>query len=92
AVLGEATDRRSKSEAANAALADCAAKGGSPCKLQISYDNQCAVMVVGAKGFNFSNATAIDQARQGAMTVCGANGDASCHVYYSACSLPVRIR
>lgn len=92
AVLGTVTDMRSKSEAVKAALADCAGKGGSPCELQISYDNQCVVMVVGDKGFNFSNAVAMDHARQNAMKVCGADGDTSCHVYYSACSPPVRTR
>lgn len=91
-VLGTVTDMTSRREAEQAAMANCAAKGGSPCKLQIAYDNQCAVMAVGDKGINVNSAVTMDQARKDAMQTCSVDGDRGCHVYYSACSLPVRIR
>jgi hypothetical protein len=47
---------------------------------------------VGDKFFNASSAATIEEATQSGMKVCTANGNANCHVYYSACSLPVRIQ
>ena len=90
--VGTVTDLPSKSQAQRAALADCAAKGGSACKLQSTYDNECISMVVGSKVFNIAAGDTQNTANQSAMQTCSATGDPSCRVYYSACSLPVRIR
>jgi hypothetical protein len=91
-VLGAVTGVPNKSEAQQAALADCRAKGGSPCKLEIAYDNECAALVVGQKDYSINTGATADAANQLAMKTCSADGDAKCHVYYSACSLPVRIQ
>jgi hypothetical protein len=89
-VLGTATGLSSKSEAQQESMADCHAKGGSPCKFEIAYDNECAAMVVGNKGYSINTGDTADAANQLAMKTCSADGDPKCHVYYSACSLPVR--
>jgi hypothetical protein len=74
------------------ALADCQAKKGSPnCKVELWYTNGCAAMVVGDKGHNAKAGATPDEAIQAAMKVCSSE-DAHCFVYYSACSLPVRIQ
>lgn len=91
-VLGVSTDQSSKREALRRAVSDCAAKGGVNCKIEISYDNQCAVVVVGDGGYNASNATTVDKAAELSMKTCRDAGRTNCHVYYSACSLPIRIR
>ena len=91
-VLGVSTDKRSEREASQVATRDCAAKGGFNCKIEITYDNQCAVVVVGDGGYNASNATTANRAVELSMKTCRDAGRANCHVYYSACSLPVRIR
>ena len=92
-ILGTATNMQSKTEAKQAAMADCQAKGGgSNCKLQSVYRNECVVLLVGDKFFNFSAAVTIKAAIQSGMKVCTGDGNTNCHVYYSACSLPVRIK
>jgi len=90
--LGTSTNMISKNEAEQAALAVCQSKGGLLCKVNLSYDNECAVLVVGATGYNVSANVTLDKAIQHAMKVCGADGDKTCQVYYSACSLPVQIQ
>ena len=92
-VLGVAVDMRSESEAKQSAIADCQTKGGgSSCAPLISYRNGCAVLLVGDKFFNASSAATIEEATQSGMKVCAANGNTNCHIYYSACSLPVRVQ
>lgn len=92
-VLGAATDMQSESEAKQSAMADCQAKGGgSNCELQISYRNGCAVLLVGDKFFNAASAESVEKATQSGMKVCTANGNTNCHIYYTACSLPIRIQ
>jgi hypothetical protein len=91
-VLGAVTGLSSKSEAQQAAMADCQAKGGSPCKLEVAYDNECATLAVGSKGYSINTGNTPDAASQLAIKTCSADGDdPACHVYYSACSLPQRI-
>lgn len=92
-VLGVATDMQSESKAKQTAIADCQAKGGgSSCASLITYRNGCAVLLVGDKFFNASSAATVEEATQSGMKICTANGNTSCHVYYSACSLPTRIQ
>lgn len=90
--LGTATNMVSKNEAEQVALADCRSKGGLQCKVDVSYDNECAVLIVGATGYNVSANATLDKATQHGMKICSAGGDNTCQVYYSACSLPVQIQ
>lgn len=90
--LGVSADMRSKREASQAALQDCQAKGGLNCKIDTAYDNQCAVVVVGEGGYNVPNAATVNKAVELGMATCQAAGRRNCHVYYSSCSFPVRIR
>lgn len=91
-ILGVSTDKRSEREASRVAMQDCQSKGGARCKVDASYDNQCAVVVVGDGGYNVQNASTLDKAIATGTKTCRDGGLANCHVYYSACSLPVRIR
>ncbi len=91
-ILGAATGLSSKSQAKQVAMADCQAKGGSPCKFEIAYDNECAVLVVGDNGYNVSADVSLDKAIRFGMDICTEAKNTNCHVYYSACSLPVRIQ
>jgi hypothetical protein len=90
--LGVATDKRSKREASQVAMQDCQSKGGVNCKIDIAYDNQCAVVVVGDGAYNVPNAATVDKAVELGMKTCRSSGRSNCHVYYSDCSLPVRTR
>jgi len=92
-VLGAATDMKSESEARHNAIADCQAKGGgSNCKIQSVYRNECVALLVGDKFFNVSAAATVEEATQSGMRTCKGNSNTNCHIYYSACSLPVRIQ
>ena len=91
AVLGTATDMASKNEAEQRALKECQTKGGTQCKLQNSYSNACVAMITGSKIFNVGSDADLNRAVQSGMKKCTA-ADTDCHVYYSACSLPVRIQ
>lgn len=74
-------------------MADCQAKGGgTKCKFEISYRNSCVVLMVGDKYFNITPGPTTEEATKSGMKTCAANGNSKCHVYYSACSLPVRIQ
>ncbi len=89
--LGAVTDLSSKSEAERAAIADCRAKGGLQCAVEISYDNECAAMAVGDKIHNVTADVTLDKAIQSSIKTCR-EADTNCHVYYTACSLPARIQ
>lgn len=90
--LGAVTGMPSQGEAERAAMSKCVAKGGTQCKLQIWYKNGCAAMIVGNKEFNVQSAATADEATHLGMKICTSDGDANCHVYYSACSLPIQIQ
>ena len=91
-ILGAVTDLPSKSRAQQAAITDCQTKGGSPCKLEVAYDNECAAMAVGSNGYDVVADTTLNRAIQGSMKMCVDDKSEGCHVYYSACSLPVQIQ
>jgi hypothetical protein len=87
-ILGAAVGLPTEKEAVQAALADCRAKGGGAgCKLDISYYNQCAVLVTGNKVYNTASAATVEEASQIGINKC-AKEDANCRVFYSACSKP----
>jgi hypothetical protein len=90
-ILGNATDMANKSDAERTAMANCEAKGGTQCKVDVSFGNGCAAMVSGDSSYNVQGAPTLDEATQVAMKTCN-KATSHCHVYYSACSLPVRIR
>ncbi|TPG11785.1 DUF4189 domain-containing protein [Rhodanobacter glycinis] len=92
-IVGAVTGLSSKNEAQQAAMADCRAKGGSLCKLEIAYDNECVTLAADSMGYSINTGNTVDAANQLAMKTCSAIGEhLDCHVYYSACSLPVRIQ
>lgn len=87
--LGASKDMRSRRAAERAALTECAKRGGLSCKVQLSYHNQCGVIIAGDTGFNTSAAATVERASQIGMDRCTKSGDGGCHVYYSDCSPPV---
>ena len=89
--LGTAVNMSSSNEAEEVAMADCRAKGGTQCKIDVTYVNGCAAMVAGDTGFNVHGAPTLNEAIQQAMNTCTAS-TTHCRVYYSACSMPVRIQ
>jgi hypothetical protein len=90
--LGAVTGLKSKSDAQSLAIADCQAKGGLQCEVEVAYDNECAAMVLGHREHSSNAAATSAEAISLGMKICANAGDTNCHVYYSACSPPVRIR
>ena len=89
-VLGTAVSEDSERRAERTALADCQAKGGSPCKVQLTYSNGCGAMIVGSKGFSTAGAGTKEEAVQKGMAICQTDGDTACHVYYIDCGVAGR--
>lgn len=89
--LGVAVSLPSKRKAAKAAMTDCKAKGGISCELNFTYYNQCASMVMGASGSKINGAATLEEATAMSMRSCQTR-DSDCRVFYTACSMPQRIR
>jgi hypothetical protein len=89
--LGVSTDKASEAEAWLSAEENCHAKGGSNCTRLISYRNECVGMALGDKTYSFSAGATASDATEKATRKCMTN-TMNCHIYYSACSLPVRIQ
>lgn len=90
--MGVAVDKRSKADASRSAVEDCQRQGGVNCEIEAAYDNQCVAVITGNGAHNTPIAPALDQAIATGIKTCRDGGLANCRVYYSACSLPVRIR
>lgn len=91
-VVGMASSTSSKREARQEALDHCAEKGGVDCRLQMIYKNQCAAVSWGAEKGRFVVGDSIADAEEQAMRKCIDDGDSDCVIYYSDCSLPVRVQ
>jgi hypothetical protein len=85
-VLGEATGLGSKSEAERAAINDCKAKGGTSCKLEVSYQNACAALAGSATGYVVVSDGDLAVAESDALSTCSKAGYPNCHISYTACS------
>lgn len=86
-ILGAVTDMEDKSAAERAALSQCSKNGGQGCKVELSYYNQCAVLVTGNKKYLVQSAATIPEATNLGIKKCS-QGDVNCRVYYSGCSQP----
>lgn len=77
---------QSRSVAEKTALADCKAKGGVPCKLEIAYKNGCVALTVSTTGYNTAADLTTQKATQAGMNTCTKAGAKDCQTYYTACS------
>ncbi|MGH8082559.1 MAG: DUF4189 domain-containing protein, partial [Lysobacter sp.] len=90
--FGISEQRRRKSEARKLALEECRQRGGRACELHFVYKNQCAVVIYSATRAFSQSAESQDIAGALAMRECENSGGGECRVYYSGCSLPVRVQ
>lgn len=89
--LGAVVGLSSEKKAQQAALNKCRTNGGGNCSVDLTYHNQCAVMILGSKKYNTASAATVERATQLGMETCSAV-DTSCRVYYSGCSAAQRIQ
>ena len=90
AALGASVGMPNKRKAEKFALAQCREKGGKNCEIDMTFYNQCAVLVTGDRVYNTSHAATVEEASRLGIAECERE-DVNCRVYYSDCSLPVRI-
>lgn len=62
-VLGAAVNEATAQYAEQSAMADCKAKGGTQCHVEISFGNGCVAMVVGNSRMNVKDAASSKGAR-----------------------------
>jgi hypothetical protein len=90
--IGTVTGLSDKNTADAAALSQCRSSGGSDqCELLLSYQNQCAVIVSGAKYLNAHSAETVELASSWAIQQCSRRAT-NCKIYYSACTAPVLVQ
>lgn len=82
---------QSKRLAERAAMAGCKEKGGQGCKVVLSYINSCAALVWGLDYRSGAYGRTVEEAAGIASRECAAKTE-DCQVFFSACSLPVRVR
>lgn len=87
-VTGQKTERLAR----KAALAECKQRGASVCTADFTFRNQCAVVVSSASASFAQGAPTEKEAESLAMPLCVSSDAGQCWVYYSGCSLPVRVR
>lgn len=61
---GVVVNEPSEKEAAQTAIANCQSNDGLQCKVEMTYVNECAAVIVGATGHNVGRADTIDHAVQ----------------------------
>lgn len=92
AVYGIVTDVSSEALAKQLALKECSKRGGVECDGDYIFSNSCAAVVAGQRiAISRHGPDEQDAIRQG-MDYCASQNDAGCRVYWSGCSLPVRVR
>ena len=87
---GIVTDITNKRDAQRSAIAECENRGGGNCKVSLAYHNQCAAVAASSSMSFSSSAPTIEEATERSMERCKSAGG-ECWVYYSGCSLPVRV-
>ena len=90
--IGVSVNASSKRKAKNEAMADCRAKGGQNCRINLIYDNQCAVVVAGTGYGRSQGGATVEIAAAYGLRMCEKAGIKDCQIYYKACSLPVQVR
>ncbi|WP_175926360.1 DUF4189 domain-containing protein [Burkholderia cepacia] len=89
--LGASMNGTDQASAEASAVSECQSQGGTQCRVLISFHDQCGVVIIGDGKINASSAATVAQASDDGIKTCNA-GATHCHVYYSACALPVRIQ
>ncbi|WP_082559512.1 DUF4189 domain-containing protein [Lysobacter sp. Root559] len=90
--IGVSVAAASKRRAKKQALAECRAKGGQDCRINLVYGNQCAVVIAGIGYSRSQEGPTVEIAAAYGLKICGEAGIKDCQVYYKACSLPVQVQ
>lgn len=91
-VFGIVSDTKSERKARKGALQECKKRGGGECSVVATYSSQCAAIVANDIASYRGYAASEDGAIADAEMKCSKSSISGCHVFYSGCSLPVRIK
>lgn len=89
--IGVSVAAKSKRQATREALSNCRAKGGKACKINLTYSNQCAVVIAGVPYSKAQAGPTVEVAAAHGLRLCEDAGAAHCQIYYKACSLPEQV-
>jgi hypothetical protein len=89
--IGYSENMVSRALAEKVALKQCHDTGGSKtCRIEVSYDNQCAAIAWGDLYYNTANAETIESASEIALNACDKKAK-NCKIYYTNCNYAVQI-
>lgn len=89
---GIVSEKPSKKIARKMAIDECHKRGGSNCKIALIYVNQCSAVVANKGASGVARAPTVEDAIEDATSTCNKiNNGQRCGVYYSGCSLPVKV-
>ena len=84
--VGVSTDQPTRALAEAIAMRRCLdTGGGQTCAVQVSYDNQCAVVAWGDHYFTTANAETLDDASRLGLAACARHTD-NCRILYGNCT------
>ena len=91
---GESANQSSQAQANEIALDKCKQKGGVDCKITLPYRDTCIAIAHGTtSGSGMDSGSTLKAAEADALIACSNNTHGQqCSIFYSACSLPVRIQ
>ncbi|MCH7294310.1 DUF4189 domain-containing protein [Acinetobacter higginsii] len=90
-IFGIVSNLRSKRQAEKAAIEECRKRGGGACKVDYTYHNQCVAVGGNDAAANTASGPDLDEVKVRAVRNCEAQSNKKCIVFYSGCSMPVRV-
>jgi Domain of unknown function (DUF4189) len=90
-VYGIVSDMTTKRKASKAAIQTCKDRGGGNCVIRLAYYNQCAAVVMTDTWSGYAGAPTLENAIEDGKKRCTGSNTGSCRVYWSGCSMPVRV-
>lgn len=88
--LGTTLTADSRDDAVDKALSECKQKGGANCTVMIKVSNACMAMALATNDIYTEGGTTTSEAETKAIGHCKGK-DARCSIYFSGCSVPVRL-
>ncbi|WP_312056792.1 DUF4189 domain-containing protein [Acinetobacter courvalinii] len=89
--FGIVRDMLSKRKAEKAAIQECTKRGGKGCFTEYFYNNQCVAVGSNDKTYHYARFPTEDEAKTIAVQKCQERSGEACVVFYSGCSMPVRV-
>lgn len=95
--IGMAGAMSSRGKAKKAAIAHCQSKGGTSCKVEFVFTNQCAAVSQGRHpdgswSRHYYSDITLPRATEAALQACTERGGSDCEIKFTECAKPQRVR